>query len=60
MRNFKEVEKIHTLMMRDKENDKEPNVNLEKSLDKLLTQVARMEVLEEFEARDYIDPGLGR
>ena len=60
MRNFKEVEEIHTKMMRDKENDKEPNVKLEKRLDKLLTQVARMEVLEEFEACDYIDPGLGR
>ena len=37
-----------------------PNVKFEKRLDKLLTQVARMDVLKEFEERDYTDPGLGR
>ena len=61
MRNCKEeVDKILTQMMRDEENDQEPNVKLEKRLDKLLTQVARMEVLEENEARDYTDPELAR
>ena len=61
MRNCtEEVDKINTLMESDKKNDQEPNVKLEKRLNKLLTQVARMEVLEENEARDYIDPGLAR
>ena len=60
-RNYtKEVDELHTRMESDEKNDKKPDRKLEKKLDKLLTQVARMEVLEENEARDYTDPGLAR
>ena len=60
-RNYtEEVDELHTRMESDKKNGKEPDAKLEKRLVKLLTQVARMEVLEENEARDYIDPGLAR
>ena len=55
-----EVDELHTRMESDKKNGKEPDAKLEKRLDKLLTQVARMEVLEENEARDYTDPELAR
>ena len=60
-RNYtEEVDEVHTRMESDKKNGKEPDAKLVKRLVKLLTQVARMEVLEENEARDYIDPGLAR